>query len=201
MRCTRRRDMRVNCRCSECPFLFFSTCLVLKRDETAADVGHGADADAEGVGELLVGLAGIGPEEDLDPIALPASQGGHPRAVPGRPSGLRSVSRHFAWASARLLAPPRPGGAAMQEATGEETSLHDPAQECPTPSPPGPTSSGLTGCRTGSPALLMFQARRCDITLRVSDPDSLFSGGVPCFCSSCCAPLLAADCSGPISMA
>jgi hypothetical protein len=54
---------------------------------------------------------------------------------------------------------------------------------------------------TGSPALSMIQERRCDIPLRVSAPDSHSSGGVSCFCSSCCAPLLAADWSGPTSTA
>ena len=51
--------------------------------------------------------------------------------------------------------PTGPGGAALQEAKGEETSLHDPAKTRSAATPSRQTGSGLTGCHSGSPALSM----------------------------------------------
>ncbi len=42
--------------------------------EPPSDVGHGAGRDADLVGDLLVGVPGVGPQEDLDPVSLPAGE-------------------------------------------------------------------------------------------------------------------------------
>jgi len=49
--------------------------------EPAADVGHGADRDAHLVGDLLLGVAGVGAEQDLGPVPL----------SPGQWAGLPSI--------------------------------------------------------------------------------------------------------------
>jgi hypothetical protein len=42
--------------------------------EAAADVGHGAERSADSLDDLLVGLAGFGPQQDERPIPLAAGE-------------------------------------------------------------------------------------------------------------------------------
>jgi hypothetical protein len=68
--------------------------------ESAAEVGHGADRDTHLVGDLRIGLPGVGPQQDPGPISLAAGQRAGLLLLQGRPLVIRQfhdvLLRHHA---------------------------------------------------------------------------------------------------------
>lgn len=56
----------------------------------ASDVGHGAERGAEFAGDLGIGLADISPQQDQDPVALPAGERPGLPLLQGRPPVSRA---------------------------------------------------------------------------------------------------------------
>jgi len=61
--------------------------------EPPADVGGGVRGDAEVVGDVGVGLAGVGPQQDLHPVPLPQRQGAGEPGLQLRTLAARQVDQ------------------------------------------------------------------------------------------------------------